>query len=81
MRAKLIEKARNVDELQYRIHCATELVRMVHASLTQDINEPGENDFDGLFGAYWLLHALEKEMHQTSEGLWAATCEVSKEFS
>lgn len=72
MRDKLIEKASDVDELQYRIHCATELVRMVHASLTQDVNEPGENDFDGLFGAYWLLSTLEKEMHQVSEELCSA---------
>lgn len=72
MRDKLIEKASNVDELQYRIHCASELVRMVHTSLIQGESKPSDDDFDGLFGAYWLLSTLEKEMHQVSEELCSA---------
>ena len=66
---KILRKAADIDELQYRIHCASELVRMVHTAMTDSSDEPCERDFDGLFGAYLLLNSLENEMHEESEKL------------
>ena len=47
---KLIQAAADIDDLQYRIHCAIELVRSVHESITDGANEPGQNEYDALFG-------------------------------
>lgn len=71
---KLIMAAADVQELQYRIHCAVELVRAVHTTITEGPHEPDEKDYDALFGAHWLLHILDVEMKETGERLWNAVC-------
>lgn len=68
----LIRAASDVQELQYRMHCAAELVRVVYTAIMEGANKPGENDYDALFGAYWLLHTLDAEMKETGERLWGA---------
>lgn len=68
----LIHSATDVQELQYRIHCAVELVRVVHTTITDGVSEPSENEYDALFGAYWLLRTLDAEMKETGERLWQA---------
>ena len=62
----------DLDELQYRIHCAIELVRMVHTSITQGENEPTENDYDGLFAAWNQLDNLNEELKADIEKLYDA---------
>ncbi len=74
----LTRAAADVQELQYRVHCATELVLAVHTNITQGQTEPDGNDYDALFGAYWLLHTLDEEMKETGERLWGAVCEVNR---
>ena len=75
---KLIAAAADVQELQYRVHCAVELVRAVHTTITEEQNAPDKNDYDALFGAYWLLHTLDAEMKETGERLWGAVCEAKR---
>lgn len=75
---KLIAAAADVQELQYRVHCAVELVRAVHTTITEGQNAPDENDYDALFGAFWFLHTLDAEMKETGERLWDAVCEVNR---
>lgn len=70
---KLFTQALDMQDLQYRMHCAAELVRAVHTTIAEGPCEPGENDYDALFGAYWLLHTLDVEMKETGERLWEAT--------
>lgn len=74
----LIRAAADVQELQYRVHCAVELVRAVHTTITEGQNEPDENDYDALFGAYWFLRTLDAEMKETAERLGGAVCDVKK---
>ena len=62
----------DLDELQYRIHCAIELVRMVHTSITQGENKPTENDYDGLFAAWNQLDNLNEELKADIEKLYDA---------
>ena len=75
---KLITAASDVQELQYRVHCAVELVRAVHTTITEGASEAGEKDYDALFGAYWLLYTLDKEMKETGARLWGAVCEATR---
>lgn len=52
----------DLDDIQYRIHCAAELVRAVHTTITEGSSEPCENDYDAMFGAYMALDTLSNEM-------------------
>lgn len=54
-------------ELHYRLHCAVENVRMIHGSITEGVNNPTMDDWDGLFAAYLLLQAIDKEMETAIE--------------
>ncbi len=78
---KLIQAAADIDDLQYRIHCAIELVRSVHESITDGANEPGQNEYDALFGVYCLLHSLDMELEETSERLWNAGCRTHRSYN
>ena len=56
-----------ISELHYRLHCAVELVRMIHSSITEGVNNPTMDDWDGLFAAYLLLASIDKEMEAKIE--------------
>lgn len=62
----------DLDELHIRLHCAIELVRVVHTALTEGASIPSEADFEGLFGAYCLLESLDNELAGKIESLYAA---------
>lgn len=72
----LIAAGSDVQDLKYRIHCATELVRMVHTAIEYGPNEAGKDEHDALFGAYWLLQTLDAELEKVGDRLWSAICEV-----
>ena len=72
----LFNAGNDVQDLQYRIHCATELVRMVHTAIVYGPNEAGEDEHDALFGAYWLLQTIDAELEKAGDRLWSAIWEV-----
>ena len=51
----------DLDDLQARLHCAIELVRVVHTALADSVSVPVAADFDGLYAAYCLLESLDRE--------------------
>lgn len=70
---------------QYRIHCAAELVRIVHNSLSTSTH-PSENDIDGLFAVYLLLNELaemsgfERAINEIAESVEEARRETPAVF-
>lgn len=68
--AKLIHAASNIDDLSYRIHCASELIRCVFVAVTQGDCEPCNDDYDALYGAYCYLSHLDSELKEKSNHLW-----------
>jgi hypothetical protein len=77
--AELIRAAGNIDDLRYRIHCASELVRCVFVAITQGDCEPCNDDYDALFGAYSYLSSLDTELKKASEHLWRSLPVSNKE--
>lgn len=71
----LIAAVGDVQDLQYRLHCAVELVLSVHTSITKGDCAPDQDSYDALFGAYLLLHTLDEEMKETREQLWRSVCD------
>lgn len=72
----LFAAGNDVQDLQYRIHCAVELVRMVHTASEYGPDEVGEDEKDALFGAYWLLKTLDNELEETAGRLWSALTRI-----
>lgn len=75
---KITMKVADVQDLQYRMHCAVEVVRAVHTSMNEGSCAVGQDDYDALFGAYLLLHTLDEELKETAEDLWGAISESQK---
>lgn len=58
----------DLDELQVRLHCAIELVRVVHTALADSTFAPTAADLDGLYAAYCLLESLDREFAEKIDG-------------
>ena len=72
MNDRIYMRIADLEELQYRVHCAVEMVLAVHTAITQGVNAPDGNDYDALFGAYCALGSLDTEFQNAVQQLWMA---------
>lgn len=72
MTDRIYMRIADLEELQYRVHCAIEMVSAIHTAITQGESTPGKNEYDALFGAYRTLDSLNTEFQNDVQQLWLA---------
>lgn len=72
MNDRIYMRIADLEELQYRVHCAIEMVSAIHTAITQGDSTPGKNEYDALFGAYRTLDSLNTEFQNDVQQLWLA---------
>lgn len=56
----------DLEDLQYRLHCAVNMVWAVHSCMTDGCYSP-ECCFDALYGAYRYLETIDNELEKMLE--------------
>lgn len=75
----ILHTADNIRDIQYRIHCASELVRVLHTALEYGPNQIDKNELDALFGASWLLYLLDSEFESEVTELETAAMQLIRQ--